>query len=369
MDTYAIYLKPKGSFVSPIHSDTLFGAICWAIRVIYGAGPLEEILAAFNGHPKFVPSSAFPYLRRGDQLVRFFPKPQLPELRSGVVEDLAKAKSKTDDTSSLAFKQAVLTIVEKLKDLKNASYVSESLFQEIILGQTDMKSLYHRLKGRGSVTQDIEKLGSVLITMGGREPIDPDGELRTVLREADVQRNQIDRVAGSTVEGLLFFDKQTFLRRDVTGMWFILRTDELDLLKPALRYLEDTGIGGERAVGKGHFEIPLGEIEQISLPEADTPNSYVSLSRYLPRDAECDFTGSPLSYTVVNFRGKHESRFPVPDQPIYKDLVRVLAEGSIFPLRERKAFYGKIERVGNLADRIVWQNGVALPVFAKIGGQ
>lgn len=368
MNTYAVYLKPKGSFVSPIHSDTLFGGICWAIRVIYGARPLEEMLAAFNGHPKFVLSSAFPYLRHGDQLVRFFPKPQLPDLKSGIVEELANEKAKTDDTSSLAFKRAVLTVVEKLKSLKNASYVSERLFREIVLGQTDMKELHNRLKGQGSASQDIEMLGNVLITMGEREPIDPDGEVKVLLREADVQRNQIDRVAGSTVEGLLFFDKQTFLRRDITGLWFVLRTDELDFLKPALRYLEDTGIGGERTVGKGHFEIPLGEIEQISLPEADTPNSYIALSRYLPRDRECDFTGRPLSYTVVNFRGKHESRFPVPDQPIYKELVRVFAEGSVFPLRERKAFYGKIEKVGNLADRIVWQNGVVLPVFARIGG-
>ena len=368
METYAVYLRPKGSLVSPIHSDTLFGALCWAIRVMYGVRPLEEMLAVFNERPKFILSSAFPCLRSGDRLVRFFPKPQLPELQSGVIEELAKEKAKTDDTSSLAFKRAVVTILEKLKTLKNASYVSETLFREMVLGQTDVKSLYHRLKGRGSASQDIEKLGNVLITMGEREPIDPDGELRALLREADVQRNQIDRVAGSTVEGLLFFDKQTFLRRDVTGLWFILRTDELDLLKPALRYLEDTGIGGERTVGKGHFEIPLGEIEQISLPEADTPNSYIALSRYLPRDGESDFTKRPLSYTVLNFRGKHESRFPVPDQSIYKDLVRVFAEGSIFPLRERKAFYGKIEKVGNLADRIVRQNGIILPVFAKIGG-
>jgi len=89
MKNYAVYLRPKGSFVSPIHSNTLFGAVCWAIRVIYGTISLEEMLATFNERPKFVLSSAFPFLRHGDQLVRFFPKPQLSVPKSGMVGELA----------------------------------------------------------------------------------------------------------------------------------------------------------------------------------------------------------------------------------------------------------------------------------------
>lgn len=369
METYAVYLKPKGSFLGPIHSGTIFGAICWAIRILYGVRALEEMLATFNERPKFILSSTFPYIRRGDQLVRLFPKPQLPELKSTVVEVMAKEKAKTDDTSSLAFKRDKVTIVEKLKILKNSQCVSEKLFCQIVLGQTDMGDLYGRLTGRGAVSHDIEKIGSSLITVGEREAVDPDGELRAILHEADIQRNQIDRVTGSTVEGLLFFDKQTFVRRDVTGLWFILQTNELDYLIPVLRYLADTGFGGERTVGKGHFEIPLGQIERISLPASDKPNCYVTLSRYLPKDGECDFTARPLNYTLVNFRGKHESIFPAPGQTLYKDLVRVFAEGSIFPLREYKPFFGKVEKVRDLPHRTVWQNGVALSVYARIGSE
>lgn len=369
MKTYAVYLEPKGSLVSELHSDTLFGAICWAIRLLQGAEPLEEMLANFNEQPQFLLSSAFPYLQWNDQIVRFFPKPQLPELQSGVVEELTREKAKGIARSQLEFKRAKVEVIERLKDIKKIAYVSEGILKGIVVGQVDIKKLYQRLTYQGAMPEDVERIGNALITTGERKQIDPDAEIKSFLREADVQRNQIDRVAGSTVEGLLFFDKQTFLRQEIAGLWFILRTDDLETLKPAFRYLEDTGIGGERTVGKGHFAIPLDHIEEFQLPDAGiNADCFVSLSRYLPQDGEISFDSTPLSYTLLNLRAKHESMFPEPGQPIYKKQVRLFVEGSIFPLKERRDFYGRIVEVDQLKGRTVWQNGMALPLFARIGG-
>ena len=36
MANYKLYLKPLSPFQTPLHSDTIFGHICWAIRYLYG---------------------------------------------------------------------------------------------------------------------------------------------------------------------------------------------------------------------------------------------------------------------------------------------------------------------------------------------
>jgi CRISPR type III-A-associated RAMP protein Csm4 len=288
----------------------------------------------------------------------------LPELASGQVNQEAKRAAEKEHVD---FKWAKMKVIEGTKVWKEARYVSENLFLEIVLGQASTETLHRRLVGVGLKEEDVEQIGQVLMTTGERKLIEPDRMLSSFSLDADIQRNQIDRVAGATVEGLLFFDNQTFLHQEIAGLWFLMRTQDLDFLRPAFRYLADTGIGGRRSVGKGHFDIEIDEREQ-ELPDAGNgANSFVVLSRYLPKMGECDFgERSPLSYTLLNLRSKHESRLITPEQPIYKEMVRVLAEGSILPLKERRGFYGRIEEVARLKGRRVWQNGLALPVFAHI---
>ena len=366
MQNYAVYLEPKGSFTSSIYSDTLFGAVCWAIRAVYDEKTLTEFLEGFNKSPLFLLSSAFPYLKYKDKIVRFYPKPLLPELRSSTVEKLTEEKSENKDSKSLEFKRAKVIVAQKLKELKKILYVSENIFRDIVEGRNDMEALYRKEKFTGAVQQDIEKIGNALITFAERERIDPNKELSTFIREADVQHNQIDRVAGSTVEGMLFYEKEIFLQRSMAGLWFILYTDDLEFLKPAFRYLEDTGIGGNRTAGKGQFNISLDRIDKLEIPEANEPNAFIVLSRYLPNNGEFLLNSSPMSYTLLNLRGKHESKFPIPGQPIYKELLRIFGEGSIFPLKEPKPYYGKLEKVGEFGGRKIYQNGLTVPVFAKI---
>ena len=58
-----------------IQSDTLFSALCWAVREVEGSGWLDEWLGAFlNGPAPLLLTSAFPLA--GD--VRFYPRPMLP---------------------------------------------------------------------------------------------------------------------------------------------------------------------------------------------------------------------------------------------------------------------------------------------------
>ena len=370
MEIYAIYIRPKSSFITWPASETIFGAICWAIYHIYGEPVLEEILKDFNNRPKFILSSAFPYLQRNNSIVHFFPKPLLAELKSHEVEELAEQETnqvvKRED-KALDLKRNIIIVSENLKELKRVFYVSEVLFEEIVNGSINIREIYYRLKKRGSAPRDIEKLGNSLISFGERDKIDPEGALKTLLTEADVQRNQIDRVAGSTVEGLLFFNKETLLHRDHGGLLFLVKTDDFEFLKPLFRYIQDTGIGGERTSGKGHFEIAWDE-NPYRLPEAKNPNIFITLSRYLPSEDERDFYQGVASWNLLNLRQKRETMYSPKSKFISKDLLRMFSEGSIFHLRKKKEYYGKIEQIEFSGANPVYRNGLALPVFAKIGG-
>ncbi len=369
METYAVYLKPRGSLASEVHSGTLFGAVCWAIEIL-GLTDLGELLQGFNNDPSFVFSSAFPCLWSEGSAVRFYPKPQLRGLSREQVERLAEEQPHKE--RDLRPKKAKWQVIGKAKALQKVDYVSEQIFRELVLGQMDTEEMWRRLKKTGMQPRDIEQVRAALLTTGERERIETQGRLARFNREEDVQRNQIDRVAGATVEGLLFFERQVFLREGVAGLWFLVRARDLSLLQAAFRYLADTGIGGRRTTGKGQFDIEVGEV--LTVPDAgEEANAFVALSRYLPVDGEWDRASEPLSYQLINLRGKHEAKFPVPLRPpqrmprVYKELVRPFAEGSLFPLSKRREVYGQIVPVGDVGDRQVWQNGLTLPVFAKVG--
>lgn len=375
MTTYAVYLKPKSSFAGSIGSDTLFGALCWAVRALNGEGTLEEMLERFTTAsavdqlPPFAVSSAFPYLHHDGVKVRLYPKPLIPDLTSEQVKRLAELEMQRHSASNL-FQRATVAIVEKAKRVKSASYVSEELFAQIVCGEVDTRRLCERLVVLGSADSDIVRWGSALITHGERKRVRAE-KLDAFHTEGDVQRNEIERIALATVEGRLFFTHETFLHRERVGLWFALRTDDLDFIKPLLRYLSDTGIGGDRSVGKGAFDIPLSEVHELDLPCANEPDCFIVLSRYLPSDSEFDFDREPRAYTLSTVRPKHESRLAGAGHRTYKRLLRVFEPGSFFPFNRRKEVYGQIVNVGPTAQTggfEAYHSGLAVPAFAKLGG-
>lgn len=375
MPTYAVYLKPKTSFVSPIGSDTLFGALCWAVRALSGVGELEELLKRFttataaDTPPPFAVSSTFPFLRHGSAKVRLYPKPLIPELQSDQMRSLAE-REKQRHIALHPFHRAMVAVVEKAKRVKGAIYVSEEVFVQTVRGETDALRLCKNLVTLGSAEAHILRWGSALITHGERTKMQVDG-LDAFSADGDVQHNEIDRVTLATVEGRLFFAHETILHRERAGLWFIVRTDDLNSIKPLLRYLADTGIGGERSVGKGHFDIPLDEIHEHTLPVAEVPDCFVSLSRFIPADGECDFRNEPLAYTLTTIRPKHEAKLAGAGHHTYKRLLRVFEPGSFFPFHKRKEVYGQVVNIGPSADAggfEVYHSGLAVPVFAKLAG-
>jgi len=345
------------------------------MRALRGVEELEGMLKQFTTGSQadtlslFAVSSAFPFLYYGRVKVRLYPKPLIPELTSEQITPLAKCE-KQRHSARYPFQGATVTVVEKAKRVKSAAYVSEDLFTQIVRGETNTRRLCERLVQRGSADDDIVSWGRALITHGERKSVEAE-ELDAFEAEGDIQHNEIERVALATVEGRLFFMHEKFLHRQRAGLWFAIRAEDLNFIKPLLRYLADTGIGGDRSAGKGHFDIPLNEIHQHSLPTADVPDCFINLSRYIPGDGECDFSRQPLAYALATIRPKHEAKLAGVGHHTYKRLLRVFEPGSFFPYRKKKQVYGQIVHVGRSADAggfEAYHSGLAIPVFAKMKG-
>ena len=131
-------------------------------------------------------------------------------------------------------------------------------------------------------------------------------------------------------------------------------------------------LGANRSTGKGHFNFELAPAPP--LPDAGAEaNGWVSLSRYLPAVDELPIEGRPLAYRLSTLWAKRERKFvrPAPDQvtpPVYKRRLRVFDPGGLFPLKRRKAVYGRLaEVVPQEGDGwAVYQSGLTIPLFACV---
>lgn len=377
MKTYAVYFWPRGSLASEVESDMLFGAVCWALATL----KITDVGQMLNNwaEPRFAFSSTFPVYRAGQETLRFWPRPLTggltPQQVNALVEEWARKEPSKYQTRP---KKATVEIVEHEKRyLKRISYLSEALFKEVVEQSLTAIDLFRRLKDKGHQPQDIEPFSGMLIRQDERKRLSANGDLGGQLVGIEaVQHNQIDRVTGSTAEGLLFFEAETFFAPHA-GLWCVaaVRDDEtLQWLKAAFRYLSDTGLGANRSTGKGHFQIEVGEA--LQLPDAgDAANAFMTLSRYLPKNGEWSADQRPLSYEIKTVWARREQRIPraptgAQSPPIYKEPLRMFTPGSVFPLNApRQEVYGRLAEVVKADDNdgvTVWQGGLAIGVLMRV---
>ena len=367
MNTYAVYFKPLGGLATwPLASDTLFGATCWGIRALnlMDDRQLTDWLEAQQATPAFAFSHAFPLFTQGETRLRLYPRPATFQPSFGDFESLAVEWQKRKDKTTL--KAAKVDVAAAGKKFKRLGYVTESVLTEIAAGKLQPLDGLRSALFEGSAFS--AKAGTLCTASEARWLPDK------LFENEAMQHNQIDRMAGATVEGMLFYREETFFAPGA-GLWALLRADEQDFaryLAPALRYLADTGLGADRTSGKGQFEITIQHAPP--LPCAKTPNAMMTLSHYLPGVDEFDPQGIPLAYTLKTLRPKREQKYPrllqsgQKSAPVYKQAMRIFEPGSVFPLKSQKELYGRLARLTPPEQEAVFQSGAALMVYLEDGG-
>lgn len=347
MPTASVTLVPLGSLAgAPPPSPTLHGALCWATAVLVGDAPAQAMAQELTC------TDAFP-VAWGDEgrTIRFLPLPlQMPPMRQ--------------TPKQLAGKQEEVRRLYWQKRLKGVRYLSESLFCQMAQGALSLEALGERL-----ATQQVAQWGTCLLTSEEAQLLG--ARPRRLLVASDITHNEIDRWTLAVAEGRLFLREETFFAPRA-GLWFAIHLpseERMRLLPALLRYLEDTGVGGERTTGKGHFYWRLDEAP-FSLPDVPDADAWMSLSHYLPAPEEVqtwEGKSSLLRYRLVTWQARYEAMF-AGGEVVYKPLRRLFASGSVFPLTAKQELYGRAVPSGERLGHTVWVCGRALPAFIRAGG-
>ena len=276
-NVWKIKLKPKSSFLTPIQSDTLFGSMIWALKMIEGEEFIETLVEETkNYNPPFIFSNP---IINGNY-------PIFGELSKEFLDEIDNVKLKEFDRKKIEFYKAI----------KKKKYISRGVFEEllngkkleqiyldVLEGKRDFSNLEKRKNPRNSkISEDF--LEEIL--NGKTDENKTINESRKSFIIEGRIRNQINRLGTIKEEEndtRLFEQNEIKFFEETEIEIFVKIRDDFDIKKfeYGLKYISFNGYGKSASTGKGQFEIIEIEPEKI-FRERKAKNSFVVLSNYIP---------------------------------------------------------------------------------------
>ncbi len=337
-----IYLQPKSTFRTHLRSDTLWGIICWAIRNVYGNSELEKVLETYNnGNPEFTISSSFPYSETDGVKKHFFPKPII--------------KEKEIDQSKLKRAERIETAKNR-KKYKKIQLLELREFLDFIGG--------------------IKDLSNLVIEIAEHETLK-----NPSLTSESVAHNTINRLTGGTLKianqsGQLFHIDELFFKNkskeDKNGNevienhgLFFLAEGNTEKLEGAMRFLSHIGIGGDRNIGKGNFDISIENFENIKVPA--NYNAMINLSLYYPQSNELKEYQKSDKFTYQLEERQGYMSF-LKYGKFNKPTTMMFQEGSVFPKIEQNNYGSNkvLHKKNETIPHNVYQYGYGFMIKIKI---
>lgn len=305
-----------------LHADTIKSALFVCARQVLGAEAIGDTDAFFK---RFRISSAYPFV--GQEL--FFPKPQArvqPFLNDEIDEKLQAKKH------------------------KKLSFLGQSYFEDLIGNRSrQLRKADFTTDGRFiSDHTDVQMLGDMPVFA-------TDVQQRVTIPanyEEDPLPYYVDRLYFSPNAGLWFAFEETSVDNTVYK----------DVLA-ALRFLGDNGVGTDRSVGNGQFDVSEATLT-LNIP--DQPTHDLLLSLWCPKQDELD--AGFLSHSAYGLikRGGYIASPDQNDHLTYrKKSIYMFTEGSIFPYRSDKPLTGKVENLKPDTPEItqhIWRDGLAFTI-------
>ncbi len=336
-----VRIYPKTNFHTFLNSDTLWGNLIYAYKMLYGFNETSNLIkddnSSFPTSPLRV-SSIFPYeiiknenANSSEEYIYYFPKPIT-----------GKNIREANDPEEMTY----------MKDFKKIRYVEQKTFEEYLNGEIDDNNLFERFLIWQKELQKKE-------AEQNKELIEKNSfKFKKLLEPTFNLHNSIDRMSGSTLQaagrGQLYweeefasFGNQLVKTKEVkNGIYFLIDDDNVSLVEAPLRLLSDIGIGGNKSIGKGSFEF---EIDDFAFNQNGTYNSYISLSLYQPNKREIDLLKDKnvkLFYDITTRFGKVGRDFNLEFQD--KNPVICFTEGSTFFTKEQ--LYGRLVATAKFND-------------------
>ncbi len=313
-----VRIYPKTNFHTYLHSDTLWGNLVYAYRMIYGIDGTSELLNNFKSEIPFKVTSIFPLEiekseKNGNTTTYYLPKPIIHVK----IRDARNPEEMT-----------------YLKDFKKIRYIDKKTFEEYLSGETDDNSLFERfLLWQKEMEKKESERNKKLIE-------EKKFKFKGTLSPSYNLHNSIDRMSGSTLQangsGQLYWEEEfssignklSKTKEIEAGIYFLVDGKNTSLIEAPLRLLSHIGIGGNKSIGKGSFDY---KIENFSLNQPNNYNSFVSLSLFQPNNDELNLLKDErvnLFYDLTTRFGKVGRDFNLQFQD--KNPVICFTEGSTF---------------------------------------
>ena len=344
----------QGKTGSCLPADSLFAALVATWVEANGQKP-DRFVESFprrlaNGatpglSTPFHLTSAFPFA--GD--VRFYPSPPLSYL-----------------------KLAPETRQKRLKELKRIDFISEKLFEMVIQGQeleawlpsefetkTTDQGLYLQDKSLWLTVEEVEKLPDYMRYVNHKKrPLGAMSCLK-VWEASKMSRVAVDRLRNTS--NIFRMDRMIF--NNECGLWFGIEWQDKSWEKDLTHLLDllaDSGLGGERAVGYGHFAWREKEARRWKKP-ADG-DLFITLSRYHPSHTEISgaLNDAEAAYSLVSVGGWLASSETSAQR---RRRLWMVAEGSVLRAVGNGP-WGDVTDVQPTYDfpHPVWRYGLAYPI-------
>lgn len=303
MNGYTVHLEMKSPLVTEFQSDTIFGHICWAIN--YLQWPLGERLTTFLD--AFKPESEPPLLVSNGFPKGYLPKPVIPPVSQ-------------DDLKEIIGDGNRVTQSQKIKQIKKLALIPQGIFDglanETVTPKRLFKALYEHYKDKAL---DMPMLHSV------------------------VMHNTVNRAIGRVGSGL-YSQEETFFPENGGEFVIYLKGDYFTKmeLERVFGFIAMEGFGKDKSTGKGHFSFTIEP--GIDLPQCESPNSFMSLSSFIPTASD----PTDGHYTLLHKYGKLGGGFASgasggQGNPFKKPLL-MFAAGSTFrdPVFSEDKVYGSL---------------------------
>ena len=263
-----------------LHSDSIFNALINAWAFLFRKENLEKFLVEECKEPSFLITSGFPFNKN----VFYFPRIQW---KFPAKEEVIEKKGR--------------------KKLKKLEFIKKDLFE---------KWINEKVVEREKISEALENLDFI--------------------KEDLIPKNQLSRINSSFKQlyslGVIKFKKNA-------GIWFGIEEKKEGVIKdwiiPALKFLQDQGIGAKRTWGLGKFEFEEKEIE-IKTPEKS--EKFVNLSVVFPKENDLSLIKNTFIKNTSWFRWHLITRggYPVYSPfaesfSLRKPLIKMIGEGSVLP--------------------------------------
>lgn len=242
MKNYKINITLKSSVITPFHSDTLWGHICWALRYTQGEEELLDFLKCYDsGNPPLVISNAFP---KG-----YLPFPVLAPLEKTKQRELI---------NKFWGESKLITALSELKKLSASQYISKELFKHLNKGTISMYSLLEAILANPKIFPVIS----------AKPP-------------SITYHAKIDRLSGAAIDGGLFTTNDMFYaNNEFEAYCKIGHGFSVQKLKQCVEFININGFGKKKSTGKGSIyctiEVITDDFEIVGA------NAFMTLSNYVP---------------------------------------------------------------------------------------